>query len=60
MIEKNKDYLYNLIFQKQVNIFLLANCDTKESYNSIMVSPQRRLTQDEFVKLKKEIYNYAF
>lgn len=57
---KYNEYIYNLLFQKQVNIFLLAECDTKDRYNSIMVSPQRQLTQDEFVKLKKEIYNYAF
>ena len=49
----DKDYLFSLIVNKLVDLFILKYCDSAAEYNQMISCQNRKITTDEYMKLRK-------
>ena len=55
MSQDEKDYLLSVIINKKVNIYLLDWCKNLKEYNVAINTNDRKLTIDEFMKIRKVV-----
>ena len=55
MSQDEKDYLLSVIINKKVNMYLLYCCKNLKEYNDAINTSDRKLTIDEFMKVRKVV-----
>lgn len=55
MSQDEKDYLLSVIINKKVNMYLLYWCKNLKEYNDAINTNDRKLTIDEFMKIRKVV-----
>lgn len=55
MSQDEKDYLLSVIINKKVNMYLIYWCKNLKEYNDAINTNDRKLTIDEFMKIRKAV-----